>query len=151
MEQKLNDAALMGAPIKPRREECAPSMEQWLKGNCAVVKDARDKLRREECALSMGQKLNTNDAVLTDAQIKHRTEEYASSMEQKLNVAAVKDAQIKLRREECARGMVHTAILMKNQLLLHPVLGPNSKRLLLLTPLSVLQQAQRGTVSCLEW
>ena len=117
MEQSTNDATLKVAQIKLRKEECASSMVQST--NYAALMDARDKLRMEEYALSMGQHGQGNDAVS-------------------------KDAPNTLRREECAGGIGQTvALLMKNLLLLHPVLDPNSKRLLLLTLFRVLQQLLR--------
>jgi hypothetical protein len=126
-------------------EEFARSMEQ--RSNYAVVKDAQIKLTKEECAGGMGQR--SNDALIQDALIRLREEDFASSTVQSTNDAAVKVAQAKLSKEEYAGGMGQTvATFTKNLLLLHRALDPNSIRLLLLNPLSVLQQA---TIACLEW
>ena len=124
MEQRSNHAASKDVQIKPRREECALGMGQRRNSNCAAIQDALIKLKKEECALSMG--LSTNDA-------------------------AVKDALIKLGKEEYVGGTGQTAIQTKNLLLLHRALDPNSKRLLLLILICVLQQVLRATVVCLEW
>jgi hypothetical protein len=48
MGQRLNDAAMKDAQIKPSKEECASSMEQ--NANDAAEKDAQTKSSREECA-----------------------------------------------------------------------------------------------------
>ncbi len=61
-------------------------------------------------------------------------------MVQSKNDAALKGAQIIPNEEECVGGMEHTAILMKNLLLLHHAMDLKSKRLLLLTLFNVLQQ-----------
>ena len=50
MEQKRNDAAVMGAQTKSSREECASSMGQRENTNNAVVRDVIITLRQEECA-----------------------------------------------------------------------------------------------------
>ena len=50
-------------------------MEQRKNTNDAVVMDAQIKLRREEFALSTGQRLNTNGVALKDAQVLLRREE----------------------------------------------------------------------------
>ena len=53
MVQRSNYAALMGAQIKFRWEECAKGMEQ--RSNDALLMVAQNTLRKEECALSIGQ------------------------------------------------------------------------------------------------
>ena len=60
-------ALLMGAQIKPRKEECALNMV--LRSSDAVVKDAQAMLKEEACALSMGQNRRSNYATVKDAQI----------------------------------------------------------------------------------
>ena len=151
MEQRLKGScvAVEDAPNTLRREECASSMGQ--RPNDAAVKDAQTFQSREECALSMEQKLNTNDAAMKDAPNTLRREACASSMGQSSNDAAVKDAPIMHGKEEYVGGTGQTvATLMKNPLLLHHAMDPNSKRLLLLILISVLQQV-RATIVCLEW
>ena len=49
MEQRSNNAALKGAQIMLRTEECALSMEQYRQGNDAALKGARIKFEKEEC------------------------------------------------------------------------------------------------------
>jgi hypothetical protein len=53
MGQSSNDAAVMGARMQPRREECALSMGQSTKD--AVVKDAQTKLEKEDYVGDMEQ------------------------------------------------------------------------------------------------
>jgi hypothetical protein len=67
MGQSSNDAALKGAQIKLRMEECALGMEQ--RSNDATARDAQIKLRMEECVSSMGQKSIAKYAAVKDARI----------------------------------------------------------------------------------
>jgi hypothetical protein len=81
MVQRSNDAALQGAQIKFKREECVKDMEQRLNRKDAAVKDALILSSREEYVLSMVQR--SNDAALQGAQIKFKREECVKDMEQK--------------------------------------------------------------------
>ena len=50
MGQRSNYAAVTGAQIKLRMEECARGMGQMSKSNYAAVTGAQIKLRMAECA-----------------------------------------------------------------------------------------------------
>ena len=104
MVQRRNVAAVEGAKIERRKEECVLGMGQ--SSNYAAVTDARITLRKEESALSMEQR--SSYATVKDVQIKLSKEECASSMELRSRTeedAALIDARIKLREEACAKGM----------------------------------------------
>jgi hypothetical protein len=54
MGPRSNDAAVMDAQAKLRKEECAKDMGPRSSSNDAAVLDAQSLLRKEECALGMG-------------------------------------------------------------------------------------------------
>jgi hypothetical protein len=68
MGQRLKDAPLKDAQTMLSKEEFALSMGQHGQGNDAAVMDAQIKLRKEECAGGMVQK--ANDAASKGAQMK---------------------------------------------------------------------------------
>ncbi len=96
------NALLMDAQIMQRKKECALDMVR--RSNYAAVKGAPIKLREEECVLSTGQRLNENYAAVKDAQILLRKEECASGTGQRPNDAVAMDVQTKSGEVECASG-----------------------------------------------
>ena len=57
MGQRSNDAAVKGAQVKLRREECASSTGQHGQRKDAAVMVAQVLLRKDQCASGTGQRL----------------------------------------------------------------------------------------------
>eukprot|EP00984_Skeletonema_dohrnii_P034410 scaffold33550_cov114-Skeletonema_dohrnii-CCMP3373.AAC.5 len=73
--------------------------------NDAAVMDAHTKLRKEDYALSTGHKSRRSCAAVKAAQIMLRMEECASGMVQVAKYAAAKDARVMPEVEECVLNM----------------------------------------------
>eukprot|EP00984_Skeletonema_dohrnii_P017299 scaffold7856_cov72-Skeletonema_dohrnii-CCMP3373.AAC.3 len=123
MGQRSKDAAVKGARVNLRKEECAGGMRQ--RPINVAVKDAPIKPDVEESVVDMVEQGPRNAAV-KDAPIKPDVEDCALDMGQRSSGAPVKDAPTKLRGEECAKGMEQVALSPTRPLLL----DQNMRRLL---------------------